>query len=133
MFTVIYGPTDVILNGSPDQLPDGQPAAAAVVADLRVCEMAAAIPAIPDGYFDLMLYVSADGWRLPGHGRQYARARSITRSESRSPLTAVSFSISRGVGGFKMIDVTVGTSARQVSGDIELRFNVTRHQQQEHE
>lgn len=38
-------------------------------------------------------------------------------------MTAVSFSISRGVGGFKMSDVTVGTSAPG-AGDIELRFNV---------
>lgn len=38
-------------------------------------------------------------------------------------MTAVSFSISRGVGGFKMSDITVGTSAPG-AGDIELRFNV---------
>lgn len=38
-------------------------------------------------------------------------------------MTAVSFSISRGVSGFKMSDVTVGTSAPG-TGDIELRFNV---------
>lgn len=39
-------------------------------------------------------------------------------------MTAVSFSISRGVSGFKMSDITVGTSAPG-AGDIELRFNVT--------
>jgi hypothetical protein len=39
-------------------------------------------------------------------------------------MTAVSFSMSRGVGGFKMSDVTVGTSAPG-SGDVEFRFNVT--------
>lgn len=38
-------------------------------------------------------------------------------------MTAVSFSISRGVSGFKMSDITVGTSAPG-AGDIELRFNV---------
>lgn len=38
-------------------------------------------------------------------------------------MTAVSFSISRGVSGTKMSDVTVGTSAPG-SGDIEFRFNV---------
>lgn len=38
-------------------------------------------------------------------------------------MTAVSFSISRGNDGFKMNDITVGTSAPG-SGDIELRFNV---------
>lgn len=38
-------------------------------------------------------------------------------------MTAVSFSISRGVSGFKMTDITVGTSAPG-AGDIELRFNV---------
>jgi len=38
-------------------------------------------------------------------------------------MTAVSFSMSRGVDGFKMSDVTVGTSAPG-SGDVELRFNV---------
>ena len=39
-------------------------------------------------------------------------------------MTAVSLSISRGVSGFKMSDITVGTSAPG-AGDIELRFNVT--------
>ena len=39
-------------------------------------------------------------------------------------MTAVSFSMSRGVDGFKMSDVTVGTSAPG-SGDVEFRFNVT--------
>jgi hypothetical protein len=39
-------------------------------------------------------------------------------------MTAVSFSMSRGVSGFKMSDVTVGTSAPG-SGDVEFRFNVT--------
>ena len=38
-------------------------------------------------------------------------------------MTAVSFSMSRGVDGFKMSDVTVGTSAPG-SGDVEIRFNV---------
>jgi hypothetical protein len=38
-------------------------------------------------------------------------------------MTAVSFSMSRGVDGFKMSDVTVGTSAPG-SGDVELRFQV---------
>lgn len=38
-------------------------------------------------------------------------------------MTAVSFSMSRGVDGFKMSDVTVGTSAPG-TGDVELRFNV---------
>lgn len=38
-------------------------------------------------------------------------------------MTAVSFSMSRGVEGFKMSDVTVGTSAPG-AGDVELRFNV---------
>lgn len=38
-------------------------------------------------------------------------------------MTAVSFSISRGVSGMKMSDITVGTSAPG-AGDIELRFNV---------
>jgi hypothetical protein len=38
-------------------------------------------------------------------------------------MTAVSFSMSRGVDGFKMSDVTVGTSAPG-AGDVELRFNV---------
>ena len=38
-------------------------------------------------------------------------------------MTAVSFSMSRGVDGFKMSDVTVGTSAPG-SGDVEFRFNV---------
>jgi hypothetical protein len=39
-------------------------------------------------------------------------------------MTAVSFSLSRGVDGFKMSDVTVGSNAPS-SGDVELRFNVT--------
>ena len=39
-------------------------------------------------------------------------------------MTAVSFSMSRGVDGFKMSDVTVGTSAPG-AGDVEFRFNVT--------
>lgn len=39
-------------------------------------------------------------------------------------MTAVSLSMSRGVQGTKMSDVTVGTSAPG-SGDIEFRFNVT--------
>jgi hypothetical protein len=39
-------------------------------------------------------------------------------------MTAVSFSMSRGVDGFKMSDVTVGTSAPG-AGDAEFRFNVT--------
>jgi len=38
-------------------------------------------------------------------------------------MTAVSFSMSRGVGGFTMTDITVGTSAPG-TGDVELRFNV---------
>ena len=38
-------------------------------------------------------------------------------------MTAVSFSMSRGVSGTKMSDVTVGTSAPG-AGDVELRFNV---------
>jgi hypothetical protein len=38
-------------------------------------------------------------------------------------MTAVSFSISRGVSGTKMTDITVGTSAPG-AGDIEFRFNV---------
>ena len=38
-------------------------------------------------------------------------------------MTAVSFSMSRGVGGFKMSDITVGTSAPG-AGDAEFRFNV---------
>jgi hypothetical protein len=38
-------------------------------------------------------------------------------------VTAVSFSMSRGVSGTKMSDVTVGTSAPG-TGDIEIRFNV---------
>ena len=38
-------------------------------------------------------------------------------------MTAVSFSMSRGVDGFKMSDVTVGTSAPG-TGDVEFRFNV---------
>jgi hypothetical protein len=39
-------------------------------------------------------------------------------------MTAVSFSMIRGVDGFKMSDVTVGTSAPG-TGDVEFRFNVT--------
>jgi hypothetical protein len=39
-------------------------------------------------------------------------------------MTAVSFSMSRGVSGTKMSDVTVGTSAPG-SGDVEFRFNTT--------
>jgi hypothetical protein len=38
-------------------------------------------------------------------------------------MTAVSFSISRGVSGTKISDITVGTSAPG-AGDVELRFNV---------
>jgi hypothetical protein len=38
-------------------------------------------------------------------------------------VTAVSFSIYRGVGGFTMSDVTVGTNAPG-GGDFEFRFNV---------
>lgn len=38
-------------------------------------------------------------------------------------MTAVSFSMSRGVDGFKMSDVTVGTSAPG-TGDVELRFQI---------
>lgn len=38
-------------------------------------------------------------------------------------MTAVSFQLSRGVGGFKMSDITVGTNA-PAGGDVELRFNV---------
>jgi hypothetical protein len=38
-------------------------------------------------------------------------------------MTAVSFSMSRGVDGFKMSDVTVGSNAPS-SGDFEFRFNV---------
>ena len=38
-------------------------------------------------------------------------------------MTAVSFSMSRGVDGLKMSDVTVGTSAPG-AGDVEFRFNV---------
>jgi hypothetical protein len=38
-------------------------------------------------------------------------------------MTAVSFSMSRGVGGFTMTDVTVGTNAPS-GGDVEMRFNV---------
>lgn len=38
-------------------------------------------------------------------------------------MTAVSFSISRGVDGFKMSDVTVGSSAPG-TGDVEIRFQV---------
>ena len=39
-------------------------------------------------------------------------------------MTAVSFSISRGVSGTKLSDITVGTSAPG-AGDIELRYNLT--------
>lgn len=38
-------------------------------------------------------------------------------------MTAVSFQMSRGVDGFKMSDVTVGTNA-PAAGDVEFRFNV---------
>jgi hypothetical protein len=38
-------------------------------------------------------------------------------------MTAVSFSMSRGVDGMQMKDVTVGTSAPG-TGDVEFRFNV---------
>ncbi len=38
-------------------------------------------------------------------------------------MTAVSFSMSRGVDGFKMSDVTVGSTAPD-SGDVEFCFNV---------
>jgi hypothetical protein len=38
-------------------------------------------------------------------------------------MTAVSFSMSRGSGGFTMTDVTVGTSAPG-TGDVEMRFQV---------
>ena len=38
-------------------------------------------------------------------------------------MTAVSFSIRRGVSGMQMSDITVGTSAPGTL-DIELRFNV---------
>jgi hypothetical protein len=38
-------------------------------------------------------------------------------------MTAVSFSMNRGVDGTKMSDVTVGTSAPGTL-DVELRFNV---------
>lgn len=38
-------------------------------------------------------------------------------------MTAVSLSISRGVSGTKISDITIGTSAPG-TGDIELRFNV---------
>lgn len=39
-------------------------------------------------------------------------------------MAAISLSISRGVGGFKISDFTVGTSAPG-AGDIELRYNTT--------
>jgi hypothetical protein len=39
-------------------------------------------------------------------------------------MTAVSFSINRGVSGSKISDITVGTSAPG-TGDFEFRFNVT--------
>lgn len=39
-------------------------------------------------------------------------------------MTAVSFGINRGVGGFKMSDVTVGTGAPGNSNDMEFRFQV---------
>jgi hypothetical protein len=38
-------------------------------------------------------------------------------------MTAVSFSMSRGVSGTRMSDITVGTSAPG-SGDMEFRFQV---------
>lgn len=38
-------------------------------------------------------------------------------------MTAVSFSINRGVSGTTMTDFTVGTSAPG-AGDIELRYNI---------
>ena len=38
-------------------------------------------------------------------------------------MTAVSFSMSRGVDGFKMSDVTVGSTA-PAAGDVQLCFNV---------
>ena len=38
-------------------------------------------------------------------------------------MTAVSFSLNRGVDGFKMNDVTVGALAPN-AGDVELRFNI---------
>jgi hypothetical protein len=37
-------------------------------------------------------------------------------------MAAISLSINRGTGGFKISDITVGTSAPG-TGDIELRFN----------
>jgi len=40
-------------------------------------------------------------------------------------MTAVSFSMNRGVDGFKMTDVTVGTSAPTSTFDVEFRFNAT--------
>lgn len=39
-------------------------------------------------------------------------------------MAAISLSISRGIGGFKISDFTVGTSAPG-AGDIELRWNTT--------
>lgn len=39
-------------------------------------------------------------------------------------MAAISFSISRGVPGTKISDITVGTSAPG-TGDIELRYNTT--------
>jgi hypothetical protein len=39
-------------------------------------------------------------------------------------MTAVSLSVNRGVDGFQIKDVTIGTSAPG-TGDIELRFNLT--------
>lgn len=39
-------------------------------------------------------------------------------------MAAISFSINRGVDGFKLSDITVGTSAPG-TGDIELRYNTT--------
>jgi hypothetical protein len=38
-------------------------------------------------------------------------------------MTAVSLSVNRGVDGFKISDVTIGTSAPG-TGDIELRFQL---------
>jgi hypothetical protein len=38
-------------------------------------------------------------------------------------MTAVSFQLNRGQGGFLMSDVTVGSNA-PAAGDVELRFNV---------
>ena len=43
-------------------------------------------------------------------------------------MTAVSFSMSRGVDGFKMSDVTVGALAPSAAFDVELRFQVLDNQ-----